>query len=345
MVTIKDVAKEARVSIGTVSRAFNGYQDINDDTKNRIFDVADRLGYAPNVNARSLSSKNSNNMGLIVSGFLESDCRDGFVMMLLQGIYRYASKHSVEVALYTLDSRQQRSKSYERFCAEHSIFGAVLSGVATNDPYFTELVEAGMPCVLIDAYIKGARLGCVSVDNVKAADDMVQYLFDKNHRNIIVVQGKKEAEVNSYRIAGIYTAFRRNGLKLDRGQILTCNFSERQAYEKVKKYITANGKRKATAFMCLSDIMALGTMRAVRDCGYSVPEDFSVTGFDGIPIAAYTTPGLTTIEQDVVEIGYRAAALLQEIRLDFGKARSVYAPYVFKERDSVNSKAVPNNNL
>lgn len=337
MITIRDVAKEAKVSIGTVSRAFNGYQDISEETKQNIFEVAKRMGYVPNVNARSLSSKVSNNMGLIVSGFLESDRRDGFVLMLLQGIYRYAFEQSLEVALYTTDPRQQKKKSYEQFCSEHSIFGAILSGVATNDPYFNKLVEAGMPCVLINVYIKGEGLGCVSVDNVQAADEIAQYLIHKGHRNIVVVEGKKRAEVNSYRIAGIYEAFQRNGMKLNREQILTCDFSEDLAYEQVTKYLKKYETKKATAFLCLSDIMALGTMRAIRDMGYSIPEDFSVTGFDGIAIADYTTPGLTTVEQDVEGMGYHAAQLLQELRKDPLRSGSLYVPYTFRERDSVRS--------
>ena len=335
MVTIRDVAKEARVSIGTVSRAFNGYQDINEETKVKIFEVAKDLGYAPNVNARSISSKKTNNMGLIISGFLESDRRDSFVLTLLQGIYRYANEHSVEVALYTTDAEQQQKKTYERFCAEHSIFGAILSGVATNDPYFHELVESGMPCVLIDVYIKGAGLGCVSVDNIKAADDIAQYLIDCGHRDIVVVQGKKEAEVTTCRIAGIYTAFKRNGLELTREKILTCNYSESQTYRTVRQYIEKNGKDSGTAFLCLSDIMALGAMKAIRDLGYGIPEDFSVTGFDGIPIAEYTTPGLTTVEQDVSMMGYSAAALLQELRKDQSKSKRIYVPYRLQKRDSV----------
>lgn len=335
MVTIRDVAKEARVSIGTVSRAFNGYQDINEETKKNIFEVSKRLGYAPNVNARSLSSKVSNNMGLIVSGFLESDRRDGFVLSLLQGIYRYAFEHSLEVALYTTDSEQQRKKSYERFCAEHSIFGSILSGVATNDPYFHKLVEAGMPCVLIDVYMKGGGLGCISIDNVQAADDLAQYLIDNNHREIVVVQGKKQAEVNHYRIAGIFAAFQRNGMELIRSGILSGEFSEDTAYEQVIQYLKKYGKRKGTAFLCLSDIMALGAMRAIRDMGYLVPDDFSVTGFDGIAIAEYTSPGLTTIEQNVDEMGYQAAALLMELQKKPEESKSLYVSYSFKKRGSV----------
>ena len=335
MVTIRDVAKEANVSIGTVSRAFNGYLDINAETKNKIYEVANRLGYTPNVNARSLSAKTSNNMGLIVSGFMESDRRDGSILMLLKGIYRFAFEHSLEVALYTLDAEQQKVKTYEKFCSEHNIFGAILSGVATNDTYFNDLVKTGMPCVLIDVYIKGNGLGCVSVDNVRAADEMAQYLINHNHKKIVVVQGKKEAEVNNYRIAGIYASFQRNGMELTRSQILTCDFSQTMAYKNVKRYIQERGKEAATAFLCLSDIMALGAMQAIQDLGYSVPEDFSVTGFDGIPITEYTTPKLTTIEQDMSEIGYKAAALLHKLRKDSNQAKSIYVPYRFIERNSV----------
>lgn len=335
MATIKDVARESKVSIGTVSRAFNGYQDISADTKARIFKVAGKLGYSPNVNAKSLSSKVSPNMGLIVSGFLDSDKRNGFVLSLLKGTYKFASEHEIEVALYTLDTELQKKKSYEQFCTEHSIYGAVLSGVSTDDPYFNELVRAGLPCVLIDAYIKGKGLCCVSIDNVKAAQEMTEYLLDHHHKKIVIVQGKKEAEVNNYRIAGIYAAFSRRGMELTREQILTCGFRETVAYEKVKEYITQHKTGGATAFMCLSDVMALGTLRAISELGYSVPEDFSVTGFDGIPIASYTTPTLTTIEQDMEEIGYKAAEVLQELRKDPSVSKSVYVPYRFIERNSV----------
>lgn len=335
MVTIRDVARVAKVSIGTVSRAFNGYQDINEETKKKIFDVAAELGYAPNVNARSLSAKVSNNIGLIVSGFYESDRRDGVVLDMLKGIYRYAAGHSVEVALYTLDAEQQKQKTYERFCAEHSIFGAILSGVATNDPYFTELIKSGMPCVLIDVYIKGQGLGCVSVDNVRAGSEIAEYLIAHNHRDIVVVEGKKYAEVNNFRIAGIYSVFAKNGIELSRENILTCDYSETKAYNMVTEFLKENKKSRNTAFLCLSDIMALGTMRAIKDLGYAIPEDFSVTGFDGIPIAEYTSPSLTTIEQNMEEMGYQAASLLVKLRKEPQMTECLYVPYMLKERDSV----------
>lgn len=335
MATIRDVAREAGVSIGTVSRAFNEYQDINAETKAKVFEAARRLGYVPNVNAKSLSSKYSRNMGVIASGFMDSDRRVNFAMSILKGTYRYATEHQLEVALYTLDAEQQKQKSYEQFCTQHSLFGAVLSGVATDEVYFHQLVEAGVPCVIIDAYIKGAGLGCVSIDNVKATEELVDYLVAAGHRDIVIVEGRHEAEVNNYRLAGIYAAFVKHKMELSKDRIITGEFRETIAYNKVKQYLEEHGKNGATAFLCFSDVMAFGVMRAITDMGYSVPNDFSVTGFDGIPITGYTTPTLTTIEQDMEEIGYRAAELLQELAKNPEQTKSVYVPYKFIERKSV----------
>ena len=274
-------------------------------------------------------------MGVIVSGFMESDRRVNFTMSMLKGTYRYATKHQLEVALYTLDAEQQKQKSYEQFCTQHRLFGAVLSGVATDEVYFHQLVEAGFPCVIIDAYIKGAGLGCVSIDNVKATEELVDYLVAAGHREIVIVEGKREAEVNNYRLAGIYAAFNKHQMELRKDRIITGEFRETIAYNKTKQYLEEHGKNGATAFLCFSDVMAFGVMRAITDMGYSVPNDFSVTGFDGIPISAYTTPTLTTIEQDMEEMGYRAAELLQELAKNPENTKSVYVPYRFIERSSV----------
>lgn len=335
MASIRDVAKEAGVSNGTVSRAFNGYQDINEETKKKIFEVAKRLGYAPNINAKSLSLKQTKNIGFVISGFLDSDRRNDFTILQLKGIYRYASEHGLEVALYTLNEEQQKKKTYEQFCSEHSLSGVVLAGVATTDPYFTELVDSKIPCVTIDTYIKGKGLGCVMVDNVQAAGDLADYLFAAGHRKIIVMEGSKYAEVNNYRIAGVYAAFEKHGMQLTREQIRTCDFGETIAYEETMKYLQKYGKTEATAFLCFSDIMALGVMQAITDMGYSVPDDFSVVGFDGIPITAYTAPSLTTIEQDMEQIGYQAARLLHEITQNPEESKCEYVPYRFVERRSV----------
>ena len=334
-VTIRDVAKRAGVSVGTVSRAFNGYADISPGTKERIVETARILGYTPNVNARSLSAKVAPNMGIIVSGLMESDGKDGVILSLLQGIYRYTLQNNLEITLYATDSPSQYQKPYAKFCKEHNISGTILSGITTNDPYFHELVNGGMPCVVIDVPLEGKGLGCVSIDNYAAAKELTQYLFDRNHKDIMLISGKKNTAVNIERIASVYQTFQENNLNLEADRVMYCDFNEEMAYNKVIKYLKEYGKSQITAFLCLSDIMALGVMRAVRDCGYSIPEDFSVVGFDGIPLCSYVTPRLTTITQNINEIGYQSAKLLHELVMNDNISKNVSVSYELTEGESV----------
>lgn len=115
--------------------------------------AARELGYTPNVSARNLSAKKPPNIGLIVSGLLEGNQKDNLVYLLLQGVLSYATKHRLEIALYTTDSQEQRKRSYTEFCAQHSISGTILSGITTDDAYFSELMDSGIPTVAVDVPI------------------------------------------------------------------------------------------------------------------------------------------------------------------------------------------------
>ncbi len=339
--SIRDVAKSAGVSIGTVSRAFNDYPDIKPETKKKIFEAAKRLDYSPNLSARNLSSKNKKNIALIISGLLENNPKENLMFCLIQGVYSYACMNGLEVAVYATDSAHQRQLSYRRFCIEHSVAGVILSGVTTDDPYFNELLETTeIPCVAIDVEIPGKRVGWVSIDNVAASKEMTQYLIAQGHRDILVISGKKNAFVTVERMVGVYSAIEESGGHLTNDSVLYCDFHEETAYEKVMEYLREYGSTRHTAFLCFSDIMALGVMRAVRECGYRIPEDFSITGFDGIPISEYTTPSLTTIVQDMKESGYAGAKLLHEKMEKRTERKHDTLPYRIIERESVRNRNV-----
>lgn len=313
MATIKDVAQLAGVSNGSVSRAYNGYTDIKPETKERIFEAARLLNYVPNANARSLSSKVTNNMGLLVSGLTEGNDKDNLTLSLLKGVYRFALEKNYQISLYTIDSRVQKQRSYSDFCREHNIAGAVLQGITIRDPYFKELVDLKFPCVAIDVPAEGENVGSVSVDNFTASKELMNYVLDCGHCEIIVIAGKKDAAVTIERIAGAYEALNEHGIILKRSHVLYCDYHEETTYIKTKKYLEKHKNTKATAFFCLSDLMALGVYRALRELGCRIPEDFSVVGFDGMPIMEYITPPLTTIKQNFMQFGYEAAALLAKI--------------------------------
>lgn len=334
-VSIRDVARHAGVSIGTVSRAFNGYEDIRPETRERILQSAKELGYVPNVSARSLSAKRPPNVALIVAGLLDAETKDNLLYLLLQGVFRYALENSLEVAVYAAASAEGKRKSYTQFCKEHSISGAILSGVTNDNVYLSELLHSRIPCVAVDIPLAGPGFGWVSIDNTLAARQIAGELFSRGHRRVTVVSGKENTTVNRDRMAGIHEAFRQAGRQLDREQVLYANFSEKTAYDKVAEYLVKTPReRHCTAFCCFSDIMALGVMAAVRDAGFRIPEDFSVTGFDGLAIVEYTSPALATVAQDMRSIGFEAGQLLQHI-MQGGEGGHVTVPHRLLLRGSM----------
>lgn len=310
--TIQDVAKKAGVAIGTVSRAFNDYPDIRPETKERIVQAARELGYTPNVSARNLSAKKPPNIGLIISGLLDGNNKDNLVYLVLQGALRYATTHGLEIAMYATDSVEQQRQSYTEFCTQHSISGTILSGITTDDAYFNELMDSGIPTVALDVPIFGENAGWVSVDNRAAAREAVEYLLASGHREMMVVCGKRNAVVNSERMQGVMDAFGEAHMTALEGDCLYCDFSEETAYEKVAARLRAR-RRAPDAIFCFSDVMALGVMRALREAGLRIPEDVSVVGFDGLPLCELTVPPLTSVFQDMRSMGYEAVALLHGI--------------------------------
>lgn len=311
-VTIADVARRAGVANGTVSRALNGYSDILPETKRRVMEAAKELGYVPNVSARNLSAKRPPNMALIMYGLLEGSAKDNLGYLLLQGVLAYTTEHHLELAIYMLDLAQERQMSYTEFCRLHSISGAIVSGVTIDDPYLMELISSDIPSVAVDLPINSEKAGWVSIDNRAAAKEATQKLLALGHRDLLIIAGKKNADVNTVRMQGVQDALEGAGMCLGECERLHCDFSEEIAYQKTLTYLKT-GKKTPTAIFCFSDIMALGVMRALGERGLRIPQDVSLLGFDGLHLCELTVPPLSTVAQDRREIGYEAAAMLHEL--------------------------------
>lgn len=335
--TIRDVAKAAGVTIGTVSRALNNYEDVNIHTRERIQRVARELGYTPNQMARSLSSKHMKRIALILSGFLEDTMLNDFETMLMKGIYQFASEHSIDIAMYVINSKTQLEKSYEQLCYEYNIAGAILFGLKTTDPYCEALPVSSRPCVTIDTEVRGEHISNITLDDVAAFDELAQYLIDRGHRRIVLVHGRKDAMVSMERLAGAYQAFERNGLELTHDNIIYTNFHSEEALTGVNEYFKAHSLDSVTAFLCMSDMLAIGTIEALKAMGRRVPEDYSVVGYDGLEVTNYTDPKITTVDQNIKQKGYEAAHLLYDMLNGTRNAQKLVLPHTLVERGSVKS--------
>lgn len=337
MVTIKDVAKKAGVSIAIVSKALNDYPDVSPKTKKKVLKIAEEMNYSPNIVAKNLSSKQQKTIGMITSGLLNTEGKDDSnTFDMIKGVYIGVEENQYELAIYLTDTMKQKEKSYARFCRERNIGGVVLMGIRVDDPYFTELLDTNIPCVLVDINTEKVfdNIGSVSTDNYQASYEMANYLLERNHRNIVVMAGSKTAYVNIIRLNGVENAFEKYGLELSDDKVLYGNFSEKDAYVKAKEYLE-NAQVMPTAFLCFSDIMAYGVMKAVKEMELEIPTDISITGFDGLVINEFTQPPLTTVKQDFFELGRQSALLLQQLMENKKVKTSKLVNHEIEERESV----------
>ena len=228
MITIKELAKIAGVSYSTVSKALNNYPDIGEETKKRVLELAKEYNYSPNTSAQNLSSKTKRNIALIISNLDQVDDNDNLSTKALQGAISGADFLGYDLLVFPINSKSQKTKSYYTICQENNIMGAILSGIKTDDQYFIELANSEIPYVLIDIYAEGNHSSSISVDNVEASREAVNYLIKQGHTNIGIMNGKLNSIVGIERYAGYIQALLDNGIVPKKEYSFDANFDEHQ---------------------------------------------------------------------------------------------------------------------
>ncbi len=336
-VNIKDVAREAGVSITTVSHALNGYPEVAAETRKKVKETADRLGYLPNINGRNLARKGGYRIALVISGILEKNVRDTTTFRRMQGVYAYCGEHDLEVAVY---ARNPEKITYSQFCRCYAVEGTILSGRHTDSPELEDLMKISIPFVAMDMECLTDQAKCITIDNTAAAAAITRYLQQNGHSDILLVTGSQNCVEQTERMIGVMAAMDQAETPLQQEDILPCGNAvdeirmEQSAYHSMKKYLAQNGADRHTAILCLDDFLALGIRRAILETGYRIPEDFSLTGFGGSILGEYIEPALTTVEWDPFDCGYAAAELLYA-RMCNRTVKNNNIPYRIAVRDSV----------
>lgn len=161
--------KKVGLSVTTVSRALNGYDDVSEKTRKKIQLAAAELKYSPNVAARSLVTNRTQTIGLLVSGLNQEGAKDHFMFDILNGLNHKASNAGYDLVLFSTDSAKQRVKSYTQLCRERRVDGVILQGIRLDDPYLQEIIESDIPCVVIDIPVRSSKVGHVTTDNRQGA--------------------------------------------------------------------------------------------------------------------------------------------------------------------------------
>lgn len=311
--SIDDVARDARVSIATVSRVINNLGSVKETNKAKVLEVISRLNYKPNVSASRLASNRVDSIGLIWP-FYDDMFGSYFFTELMKGIRDviFSARHDI-ILLHNVN--EPEDDFYRRILNKTHIGGLILElGAVEINPI---LKNTDVPYIVVNAYHEDPKINCISMKNKEGAYEAMEYLVKLGHKRIATIRGAVDIQSGRDRLEGYKTGLKDHGLPLEEDLIVDGNFHRRIAYERMTGLLEM--KNPPTAVFIASDEMALGAVKAIREKGLEIPRDISIIGFDDNPMCTELFPQITTIRQPISEMGRLAAEAI--IKLVAGKEK------------------------
>jgi LacI family transcriptional regulator len=302
LVTIKDVAREAGVSVATVSRVWNDADFVSPETRQRVAEVAARLGYSPHGAARSLITRTTFALGVLLP-----DLYGEFFSEIIRGI-----DHAAQAAGYHILVSSSHESKDEIDAALRSMRGRV-DGMIIMSPDLEaqrtlQALQGSFAVVLLNGGAESKAFDTITIENHEGAREMTRHLLARGHRRIAMIGGPQRNYDAAERLRGYRTALTESGIALEEPLVVQGDFSELSGHRAEKRLLALESR--PTAIYAANDSMAIGALSALRENGLRVPEDIAVAGFDDIPLARYMNPPLSTVHVDISQLGERAAALL-----------------------------------
>lgn len=329
--TIKDLAAQTGYSVGTVSRVLNNQPHVSELAKETILKAAGESGFQLNENARQLKQQQSNAILVVCKG-KSNELFDGLLMEIQA---RVASTAYTLIVDY-IDESENEVRRALQLCREKKPQGILFLGGALEH-FRQSFQNISLPCVLVTtsaAELSFENLSSVTSDDTLAAAMAVRSLLELGHTKLAMIGGHREySDITRLRYQGCLDAFRENNVSFEENQYETARFTYEDGYRAAKVLL----ERAAgfTALFAMSDVMALGAIRALRDAGKQVPQDISVVGFDGLSIGGYTVPRLSTVAQSVELLAEKSVQLLRQKIEENAKSRHEIIPVDLLMRESV----------
>jgi len=305
MVTIKDVAERAKVSITTVSHVINKTRYVSDELTERVFQAMEELNYRPNTLARSLRSGRTRTIGLVIP-----DISNLFFAEISRKIEDKGFEFGYSVILCNTDDDLSKEDSYINVLLEKQVDGIIFISAGGSEANLNKPLDFGIPVVVADRDVSGARSDVVLLDNRKGGYDAVKYLIEMNHRRIGCISGPSKVTPSAQRLEGYKEALLDQSISIDNSLIEPGDFRFESGEQAMRKLLSL-GDPPTAVFAC-NDMMALGAMRAINDFRKKIPGDISIIGFDNIPISKSVYPALTTMAQPIKEMADLVVELLIE---------------------------------
>jgi LacI family transcriptional regulator len=305
MVTIRDVAKLAGVSPITVSRVINNSQGVNRLTRERVQRAVEGLHYVPNTLAKSLRSKKTHTMALVVS-----DITNPFWTTIARGVEDTAAKNGFHVILCNTDENPEKEANYINILLQRRVDGIIIAPTTNDKRRLSALTRQKVPCVLIDRQVNGFKADVVRSNNLEGARQLTRHLLTLGHRRIAMLSGPTWVSTAEERVRGYCQALQEQGVPDEEHLITRSDYKQEGGYLSVKELLTT--VPRPTAIIAANNFMAIGALQALRDAGLRVPEDIALVCFDDIPQASLIYPFLTVSNQCAYEMGTTSAQLLME---------------------------------
>jgi LacI family transcriptional regulator len=310
--TLKSIAKASGFSVTTVSRALAGYSDVKEKTREHIIQIANELGYQPNLVARQLRSQRTHTIGMVIPANVQGS-EDDFFSTLIRGVSRAAAEHHYDILISAQLPNANEMDAYRRIVGGNRIDGIILARTHQNDERIEYLKQREHPFVVSGrlAPDQASDFPYIDLDSQTGLQMMVEHLIDYGHQHIGLILPPPDIAYTPYRLTGY-----RHGLAAARlpyrAEYISHGDLERDSGYRAAGELLRQ-QPQLTAIIACNDLMAMGAMAAVQERGLVVGPDIAVGGFDDIPSAQHTIPPLTTIRQPIFEIGQRLIEMLIKI--------------------------------
>ena len=305
MTSLKDIALQCGVSVATVSKALNDQQDIGEETRRRIRQKAEELGYTTNAAARALKTKRSYDIGVLFVDPTHGGLAHEFFSTVLDGIRAEAERSGYDITFINCNIGGQET-SFLQHCRYRGVDGVVIASADFKDPMVLELVNSTLPVVTLD-HVFNDHVSVVS-DNIRGMEELTRYVIGMGHRSLAFIHGEKTS-VTMNRLSGFHRACEELGVKVRDDWILEGRYHDSEScYRMTQKLLT--GRERPSCIFFPDDYSFIGGANAIREAGLHMPRDISAVGYDGIPLSRVMSPMLTTWRQDTTGLGRTAAEKL-----------------------------------
>ncbi|WP_246938769.1 LacI family DNA-binding transcriptional regulator [Bacillus pinisoli] len=337
-VTIKDVAKLAKVSPSTVSRVIADNPRISHKTKERVKIVMDELGYHPNFNARSLINKSVQAIGLVLPNSTEKVFQNPFFPEVIRGISKVAHDKEYAILISTGETEDQIYNEVVRMVQGGRVDGLILLYSRVNDKVTNFLIDRKFPFTMVGKpHVNTDAITHVDNDNYNAGKSVTDFLLKLGHRQIGFVGGSLSLLVTVDRLRGYEDALAAADVPFNKEYIVHEEFLREGGQEAVKELMSL--KKRPSALVVADDLMALGMFNTLAEMKIKVPDHLSIISFNNLLLSEISRPPLTTVDVNIYQLGFQAAkCLIEKIMNPQEPAKRIIVPFTIIERNSCTTK-------